>query len=109
MRSLFISILTIAFVPALLAQGPSKRFVTVAVTEPQGRAVTGLEANVFHVTENGVNCRILRIVEVTNDVQEASSGPRNQYRIEFESLTPSAVSVNLDQPRGMPKLQVRIR
>jgi hypothetical protein len=80
-------------------QSPMKRLVHVTVTEPLGRFVTGVERTNFGILENGMRRPVTDFTEL-----------RNEYVIEFETATQSAVvEVTLQQPRGLPPLRANLK
>jgi hypothetical protein len=96
-------------VAAAAAQAPSTRHIEVAVTEPSGRFVTGLEREDFEIFENGVRRAITRFVAARSTAGRdgAEAGTRNQYVLEFESGTPAAkVEVPVRERPGLPRLKV---
>ncbi|HUA87500.1 MAG TPA: hypothetical protein VMB85_26775 [Bryobacteraceae bacterium] len=89
----------VVFSLVVLAQAPTKRLVHVTVTDPLGRAVTGVGRTNFGIVENGLRRPITDFTEL-----------RDEYVIEFEAADPSAdVKVVLEQPRGMPPLRANVK
>jgi len=114
------------------AQAPSTRHIAVTVTEPSARFVTSLERDDFEIIENGVRRAITRFAaprspispaivsreplpktDVPGDRESVANAVvelRNQYRLEFESETPSAkIQVVVRERPGLPRLKVNWR